>query len=120
MFLELRPDNIYHLTVMPCYDKKLEASRSDFYNDIYRTRDVDCVLTSGELNFVLLMNFNDYHLIMYNTGEVIDMVEEKGIDFLSLPDTLTMDGPYVTLETNHFIHSIVHSLYPTCMAQVIK
>lgn len=43
-----RPDDIYHVTVMPCYDKKLEASRSDFYNDIYRTRDVDCVLTSGK------------------------------------------------------------------------
>jgi Iron only hydrogenase large subunit, C-terminal domain len=34
---------------MPCYDKKLEASRSDFYNDQYATRDVDCVLTTGEL-----------------------------------------------------------------------
>ena len=42
-----RPDQIYHVTVMPCFDKKLEASRSDFYNDIYRTRDVDCVITSG-------------------------------------------------------------------------
>ena len=33
---------------MPCFDKKLEASRSDFYNDLYKTRDVDCVITSGE------------------------------------------------------------------------
>jgi hypothetical protein len=32
---------------MPCYDKKLEASRQDFYNDLYQTRDVDCVITSG-------------------------------------------------------------------------
>ena len=32
---------------MPCYDKKLEASREDFYNDIYRTRDVDCVISTG-------------------------------------------------------------------------
>ena len=37
------------MTIMPCYDKKLEASREDFYNDIYRTRDVDCVLSTGEL-----------------------------------------------------------------------
>ena len=44
-----RPDEIYHVTIMPCYDKKLEASREDFYNDIYRTRDVDCVLSTGEL-----------------------------------------------------------------------
>lgn len=25
------PARIYHATVMPCYDKKLEASREDFY-----------------------------------------------------------------------------------------
>uniref|UniRef100_H2YGI2 Iron hydrogenase large subunit C-terminal domain-containing protein n=1 Tax=Ciona savignyi TaxID=51511 RepID=H2YGI2_CIOSA len=43
------PDQVYHVTVMPCYDKKLEASRQDFYDDIYSTRDVDLVLTSGEV-----------------------------------------------------------------------
>jgi iron only hydrogenase large subunit-like protein len=47
----LTPSQIYHVTVMPCYDKKLEASRQDFYSDLYRTRDVDCVITSGTLNF---------------------------------------------------------------------
>ena len=36
-----RPDQIYHVTVMPCYDKKLEASRQDFYNEQYAMRDVD-------------------------------------------------------------------------------
>ena len=41
------PDQVYHVTVMPCYDKKLEASRQDFYDDVYSTRDVDCVITSG-------------------------------------------------------------------------
>ncbi|KAI0356294.1 iron hydrogenase [Trametes cingulata] len=49
-----RPDQIYHVTVMPCYDKKLEASRQDFYNDAYATRDVDCVLTTGELQLLML------------------------------------------------------------------
>ena len=38
---------------MPCYDKKLEASRSDFYSSLYSTRDVDCVLTTGELDLLL-------------------------------------------------------------------
>jgi iron only hydrogenase large subunit-like protein len=51
--LEYRPDQCYHVTIMPCYDKKLEASRSDFYNDIYRTRDVDCVITTGECEVLL-------------------------------------------------------------------
>ncbi|KAJ3224252.1 hypothetical protein HK099_008708 [Clydaea vesicula] len=34
---------------MPCYDKKLEASRDDFFNDVLKTRDVDCVLTTNEV-----------------------------------------------------------------------
>eukprot|EP00124_Ichthyophonus_hoferi_P004517 Ihof_evm2s508 gene=Ihof_evmTU2s508 len=55
--------DIYHVTVMPCYDKKLEASRSDFYNDLYSTRDVDCVIT---------------------TSEVDAMFKEKGVDFKDL------------------------------------
>ncbi|KAH9940508.1 iron hydrogenase [Epithele typhae] len=48
------PDQIYHVTVMPCYDKKLEASRQDFYNEAYATRDVDCVITTGELQLLML------------------------------------------------------------------
>uniref|UniRef100_A0A673MMH2 Nuclear prelamin A recognition factor-like protein n=1 Tax=Sinocyclocheilus rhinocerous TaxID=307959 RepID=A0A673MMH2_9TELE len=43
------PQKIYHVTVMPCYDKKLEASRPDFYLSEYETREVDCVITSGEV-----------------------------------------------------------------------
>uniref|UniRef100_G1N1M8 Iron hydrogenase small subunit domain-containing protein n=1 Tax=Meleagris gallopavo TaxID=9103 RepID=G1N1M8_MELGA len=45
----LPPNKIYHVTVMPCYDKKLEASRPDFFNQEYQTRDVDCVITTGEV-----------------------------------------------------------------------
>ena len=40
--------HVYHVTVMPCFDKKLEASRADFYDDVQKTRDVDCVITSSE------------------------------------------------------------------------
>ncbi|KAG8761078.1 Cytosolic Fe-S cluster assembly factor nar1 [Serendipita sp. 396] len=47
------PEQMYHVTVMPCYDKKLEASRQDFYNEQYRTRDVDCVITTGELELLI-------------------------------------------------------------------
>ncbi|KAI0329243.1 iron hydrogenase [Cubamyces sp. BRFM 1775] len=62
-----RPDEIYHVTVMPCYDKKLEASRQDFYNEVYATRDVDCVLTTGELQ--LLMQEKGWDLSMSVPGE---------------------------------------------------
>mmetsp|Transcript_4896 Transcript_4896/g.10392 ORF Transcript_4896/g.10392 Transcript_4896/m.10392 type:complete len:492 (+) Transcript_4896:137-1612(+) len=41
--------SIYHVTVMPCYDKKLEASRDDFYHDVLGSREVDCVLSTAEI-----------------------------------------------------------------------
>ncbi|KAJ4704074.1 Cytosolic Fe-S cluster assembly factor NARFL [Melia azedarach] len=58
--LGLRPDEIYHVTVMPCYDKKLEAARDDFVFPLEshevlcedegpRIAEVDSVLTSGEV-----------------------------------------------------------------------
>ncbi|PIK51496.1 hypothetical protein BSL78_11601 [Apostichopus japonicus] len=56
----IKPDQIYHVTVMPCFDKKLEASRQDFYNDLYSTRDVDCVITSGEVE--IMLQKEGYHL----------------------------------------------------------
>ncbi|XP_026277190.1 probable cytosolic Fe-S cluster assembly factor GI11683 [Frankliniella occidentalis] len=43
------PGKIYHVSVEPCYDKKLEASRSDFHNEAEDIKDVDCVITSVEL-----------------------------------------------------------------------
>ena len=61
--VDTSPDRIYHMSVMPCFDKKLEASREDFFNDIYKSRDVDLVITSLEIEAIL---------------------EEKGVDFQSL------------------------------------
>ena len=46
--LGVTPDRIYHVTIMPCFDKKLEASRQDFYSDLYSSRDVDCVISTSE------------------------------------------------------------------------
>lgn len=46
-------DEVYHVTAMPCYDKKLEASREDFYSEAFKTRETDCVLTTGELDLLL-------------------------------------------------------------------
>ena len=62
-----RPDQIYHVSVMPCYDKKLEASRQDFYNEVYSTRDVDCVITTGELE--LMMREKEWDLSIPVDGE---------------------------------------------------
>uniref|UniRef100_A0A0V0G935 Putative nuclear architecture related protein n=1 Tax=Triatoma dimidiata TaxID=72491 RepID=A0A0V0G935_TRIDM len=42
---------IYHATLMPCYDKKLEASRSQF--SVEGSRDVDCVITPVEMMLLI-------------------------------------------------------------------
>ncbi|KAF9012328.1 iron hydrogenase [Cyathus striatus] len=68
-----RPGQIYHVSVMPCYDKKLEASRQDFYNEMYSTRDVDCVVSTGELEL---------------------MMKEKGWD-LSIPAPNELDSAFI-------------------------
>ncbi|XP_057543151.1 protein NAR1 [Amaranthus tricolor] len=73
----IRPDELYHVTVMPCYDKKLEAARDDFVfelehpteNDMHvdpRVAEVDSVLTSGE---------------------VLELIQLKSVDFSSLSES---------------------------------
>ena len=60
--LGIHPSQIWHLALMPCFDKKLEASREELTDRWWRTnnphdqtepetpiRDVDCVITSREL-----------------------------------------------------------------------
>jgi hypothetical protein len=45
---------VYHVSVQMCFDKKLEASRKDFWWETAATAEVDCVLTSGEVADLLL------------------------------------------------------------------
>lgn len=48
-WIQVKDKQIYHVTVMPCYDKKLEASRPDFFDEKTQSRDVDCVITASEI-----------------------------------------------------------------------
>ncbi|XP_076235520.1 putative cytosolic Fe-S cluster assembly factor GH10760 [Calliopsis andreniformis] len=61
----LAPEQVYHVTLMPCYDKKLEASREDFYNQDRKSRDVDCVITPIELEQML----NEHNVILNEINE---------------------------------------------------
>eukprot|EP01035_Chromulina_nebulosa_P018021 gene18021-23662_t len=42
-------DNIYIVSIQPCFDKKLEASRNDFYHDDNKYNEIDLVLSTTEL-----------------------------------------------------------------------
>ena len=70
--------NVYHVTVMPCFDKKLEASRPDFTNDPFDK--VDMVLTSSEITELLqrecqIESSEDFHnKTMLNSESFTDNV----------------------------------------------
>ncbi|KAI8969567.1 iron hydrogenase [Trametes punicea] len=106
-----RPDQIYHVTVMPCYDKKLEASRQDFYNELYATRDVDCVLTTGELQ--LLMLEKGWDLSAPVPGENLPPsprshpVLRLDADEPELPELVAHPGT----SSGSYLHSLIAMLY---------
>lgn len=71
--LGISPERIWHLAIMPCFDKKLEASREELTDAVWTSegskpgkgvRDVDCVIT---------------------TKEIFMLVASRGIDFFSIP-----------------------------------
>ena len=45
----MTPSSVYHLSVQPCFDKKLEGSRDEFFDHRWGVRDVDLVLSTSEL-----------------------------------------------------------------------
>ena len=83
---------------MPCYDKKLEASRSDFYNAQYATRDVDCVLTTGEL--LLLAQEHGIDLSLPLLDEDTPPIPSTTP---TLPDLLTPPGS----SSGSYLHSLI-------------
>ncbi|KAF9029007.1 iron hydrogenase [Hymenopellis radicata] len=84
------PNELYHVAVMPCYDKKLEASRSDFYDELYSTRDVDCVITTGELE--LMMRERDWDICKPVRDELHTPADSDFVANNTLPDLITHGG----------------------------
>ncbi|KAI0256089.1 iron hydrogenase [Lactifluus subvellereus] len=104
-YWDKHPNEVYHVTVMPCYDKKLEASRSDFHNELYATRDVDCVLTTGEL--LLLAREHDVDLSLpvpdEDTPRSLSSAFESDTATPVLPDLLTPPGS----SSGSYLHSLM-------------
>ena len=77
--LNKQPNNIYHVCIMPCFDKKLESTRKDFYNDLYESKDVDCVLSSNEIE---------------------QMLTKENINLNDMPNEYWLHSPFVTDNNN--------------------
>ncbi|KAM3701281.1 hypothetical protein ACB098_05G159000 [Castanea mollissima] len=72
----LRPDEVYHVTVMPCYDKKLEAAREDFvFQAESQSESHENGLSIPEVDSVL------------TTGEVLELIQLKSVDFISMEES---------------------------------
>ncbi|OLL23241.1 Cytosolic Fe-S cluster assembly factor NARFL, partial [Neolecta irregularis DAH-3] len=77
---------IYHVSVMPCFDKKLEASRGDF--EVDGTRDVDCVITTTEL-VAMIKEAN------VDLREVTEAQKSKKWDYLPYTHLGSSSGGYL-------------------------
>uniref|UniRef100_A0A8D3BR77 Nuclear prelamin A recognition factor n=1 Tax=Scophthalmus maximus TaxID=52904 RepID=A0A8D3BR77_SCOMX len=83
---KLSPEKIYHVVVAPCFDKKLEAVREEFYNSLLETRDVDCVLTSGICASSVLWSESGNR----ETWEIYYLMEQKKVSAAEL-DSVPLD-----------------------------
>jgi iron only hydrogenase large subunit-like protein len=94
--LGIPASRIWHLSVMPCFDKKLEASREELTDEVWDgsglpgrgVRDVDCVITSKE---------------------ILMLAESRNLSFFNIPKTRDPD-----LVVPYFPDSKLHSfLFPS-------
>lgn len=66
--LQINYQDIYHLSIMPCFDKKLESARPE-EDTSSPTPDVDCVLTAKEL--INLVESSEFSLVPKNLEEIL-------------------------------------------------
>ncbi|CAM1506966.1 Fc.00g066070.m01.CDS01 [Cosmosporella sp. VM-42] len=100
--LGIAPSRIWHLAVMPCFDKKLEASREELTEEVWAgsgspgrgVRDVDCVITSKE---------------------ILMLAESRGLNFFDISKTaLTTQAatPFPDSRLHKFLFPRRHASHP--------
>jgi iron only hydrogenase large subunit-like protein len=101
---------VYHVAVMPCYDKKLEASRPDFAQgaEEEKQRDVDCVITTGELD--TLMREEGFELLDPVPGEE----DEQEAVQQRIPDLVPAAGS----SSGGFLFSLLADAWRTHLASL--
>jgi iron only hydrogenase large subunit-like protein len=98
---KLRKD-VYHVSVMMCYDKKLEASRPEFgFGDTEEDgREVDCVITTGELDLLLRQSG-------WAPGSSIEQLHfDSDSTKMNIPDLV----PHHGTSSGSYLHSILSML----------
>ncbi|KAI8524955.1 hypothetical protein RHMOL_Rhmol13G0190000 [Rhododendron molle] len=75
--LGIRPDEVYHVTVMPCYDKKLEAARDNFVFEVQ---------SQGETHENAGLKITEVDSVL-TSGEVLDLLKSQSVDFEALEES---------------------------------
>ncbi|KDN52612.1 iron hydrogenase [Tilletiaria anomala UBC 951] len=103
---------VYHVTVMPCYDKKLEASRQDFVDEVTGWKEVDCVLTTGELEKLMEEEGFDLSQVLEEEEDMLQQELAIGANAgikTELVNTLRTNGGHVKYGLLQNGHSAVQS-----------
>jgi iron only hydrogenase large subunit-like protein len=96
-----RGKNIFHVTIMPCFDKKLEASRQDFVFD--GEREVDLVLSTVELDELLTSKGN---LLSYSESQNTMELFVKGQGNTLIGSEGSSSGGYLAFVMRYAVWSL--------------
>eukprot|EP01029_Cantina_marsupialis_P014883 TRINITY_DN3257_c0_g1_i1.p1 TRINITY_DN3257_c0_g1~~TRINITY_DN3257_c0_g1_i1.p1 ORF type:complete len:553 (+),score=190.56 TRINITY_DN3257_c0_g1_i1:98-1756(+) len=85
--ININGNEVFHAAIMPCFDKKLEGSRKDFYDGENKCADVDCVLATAEI-IEYLTEFETSSKLNLSLAPLADIEIESVADVSSLSQYL--------------------------------
>jgi iron only hydrogenase large subunit-like protein len=130
--LGISPDRIWHLAIMPCFDKKLEASREELTDAVWAgdgkpgrgVRDVDCVITSKEILMLTESRGFDFFNLSSSPLPRQPQFPDPQIDRFLFPPTSNHRSPSPAAGTSggnlHFLLQDVQSRHPGSQIQTTR
>ena len=97
----LDPKKVCHVALMPCFDKKLEASREDFTDEDTGVKDVDLVVTTVEVEEML--QDRGINLLNLNKSNIDDLFGSRGEAPFSASNYGSGSGGYAN---DLFVHAV--------------
>lgn len=116
----ISPSQIWHLAIMPCFDKKLEASRSELTSAAWlpnydpsqeKVRDVDCVITARELLYLAAargINLAGLSRTPLSSNERIPFPDPK-LDAFLFPSARRKNQTPVAGSSGGYLHHILQT-----------
>lgn len=111
------PHKVWHLAIMPCFDKKLEASRTELTSTSWLpqpssdavVRDIDCVITARELIHLAAARGIDITSLPSEPVSHIEFPDPKISSFLFPRSSRPSPSPSAG-SSGGYVHHIIHTL----------